>query len=92
MANFESLTIFYPMWNEEETIGRAVAAAFDAGDALIRADLAAHIGQTFLPGIGVGGAFGLYVFDSGFDASDLHCGFDQLEDGGRWSLPASVNG
>ncbi len=37
MANFESLTIFYPMWNEEETIGRAVAAAFDAGDALIEA-------------------------------------------------------
>jgi len=37
MANFESLTIFYPMWNEEETIGRAVAAAFDAGDALIAA-------------------------------------------------------
>ena len=35
MANFESLTIFYPMWNEEETIGRAVAAAFDAGDALV---------------------------------------------------------
>ena len=37
MANFESLTIFYPMWNEEETIGRAVAAAFDAGDALVEA-------------------------------------------------------
>jgi glycosyltransferase involved in cell wall biosynthesis len=35
MAHFESLTIFYPMWNEEETIDRAVAAAFEAGDALI---------------------------------------------------------
>lgn len=35
MAHFESLTIFYPMWNEEETIERAVAAAFEAGDALI---------------------------------------------------------
>ncbi|MBJ7306804.1 MAG: glycosyltransferase family 2 protein [Acidimicrobiia bacterium] len=37
MAHFESLTIFYPMWNEEETIERAVAAAFEAGDALIEA-------------------------------------------------------
>ena len=35
MAYFESLTIFYPMWNEEETIQRAVAAAFEAGDALV---------------------------------------------------------
>lgn len=35
MAHFESLTIFYPMWNEEETIERAVAAAFEAGDVLI---------------------------------------------------------
>ena len=35
MANFESLTIFYPMWNEQETIRRAVAAACDAGDRLI---------------------------------------------------------
>lgn len=35
MAHFESLTIFYPMWNEEETIERAVAAAFEAGDALV---------------------------------------------------------
>jgi glycosyltransferase involved in cell wall biosynthesis len=35
MANFESLTIFYPMWNEEATIERAVAAAFDAGDRLV---------------------------------------------------------
>ena len=37
MAHFESLTIFYPMWNEAETIDRAVAAAFEAGDALIEA-------------------------------------------------------
>jgi glycosyltransferase involved in cell wall biosynthesis len=35
MAAFESLTIFYPMWNEEATIERAVAAAFDAGDRLV---------------------------------------------------------
>jgi glycosyltransferase involved in cell wall biosynthesis len=35
MSNFESLTIFYPMWNEEDTIDRAVRAAFEAGDALI---------------------------------------------------------
>ena len=35
MANFESLTIFYPMWNEEDTIERAVMAAFEAGDALV---------------------------------------------------------
>ena len=26
----ESLTIFLPAWNEEETIERAVASAFDA--------------------------------------------------------------
>ena len=37
MAHFESLTIFYPMWNEAETIERAVAAAFEAGDALVDA-------------------------------------------------------
>jgi len=37
MAAFESLTIFYPMWNEEATIERAVAAAFDAGDRLVEA-------------------------------------------------------
>lgn len=35
MAHFESLTIFYPMWNEEETIDRAVEAAFEACDALV---------------------------------------------------------
>jgi len=33
----ESLTIFFPAWNEEETIERAVAAAFDAGDHLVAA-------------------------------------------------------
>lgn len=33
--HFESLTIFYPMWNEEATIERAVAAACDAGDDLV---------------------------------------------------------
>ena len=37
MAHFESLTIFYPMWNEEETIERAVAAAFEACDLLVEA-------------------------------------------------------
>ena len=31
----ESLTIFFPAWNEEETIERAVDAAFDAGDGLV---------------------------------------------------------
>lgn len=35
MANFESLTIFYPMWNEEATIERAAGAAFEAGDLLV---------------------------------------------------------
>jgi glycosyltransferase involved in cell wall biosynthesis len=35
MAHFESLTIFYPMWNEEETIARAVNSAFEAGDSLV---------------------------------------------------------
>ncbi len=35
MAHFDSLTIFYPMWNEEATIERAVAAAFEAGDMLV---------------------------------------------------------
>ncbi|WP_334142766.1 glycosyltransferase family 2 protein [Rhabdothermincola sp.] len=33
--HFESLTIFFPAWNEEATIERAVAAAFDAGDRLV---------------------------------------------------------
>ena len=33
--HFDTLTIFYPMWNEEETIRRAVNAALDAGDRLI---------------------------------------------------------
>lgn len=37
MANFRSLTVFYPMWNEEETIERAVRAAFDSCDELVRA-------------------------------------------------------
>jgi glycosyltransferase involved in cell wall biosynthesis len=35
MANFDSLTIFYPMWNEEATIERAIGAAFEAGDLLV---------------------------------------------------------
>jgi glycosyltransferase involved in cell wall biosynthesis len=30
------MTIFFPMWNEELTIERAVAAAFEAGDDLVR--------------------------------------------------------
>jgi glycosyltransferase involved in cell wall biosynthesis len=33
--NFESLTVFYPMWNEEATLERAVEAAFEAGDQLV---------------------------------------------------------
>ena len=33
--HFDTLTIFYPMWNEQETIRRAVNAALDAGDRLI---------------------------------------------------------
>lgn len=33
--HFESLTIFYPMWNEEATIARAVSAAIEAGDELV---------------------------------------------------------
>jgi glycosyltransferase involved in cell wall biosynthesis len=31
----ESLTIFFPAWNEEETVDRAVTAAFDAADDLV---------------------------------------------------------
>jgi glycosyltransferase involved in cell wall biosynthesis len=33
--HFESLTVFFPMWNEEATIERAVGAAFEAGDQLV---------------------------------------------------------
>jgi glycosyltransferase involved in cell wall biosynthesis len=32
---FESLTIFFPAWNEEDTIDRAVHAAAEAGDQLV---------------------------------------------------------
>ncbi len=35
MSNFESLTIFFPAWNEEDTLERAVAAAREAGDSLV---------------------------------------------------------
>lgn len=35
VANFESLTIFFPAWNEQDTIERAVAAACEAGDQLV---------------------------------------------------------
>ncbi len=34
-AQFDTLTIFYPMWNEAETIRRAVAAGIEAGDRLV---------------------------------------------------------
>jgi glycosyltransferase involved in cell wall biosynthesis len=34
-SHFESITIFFPAWNEEETIQRAVDAAFEAGDGLV---------------------------------------------------------
>ena len=33
--HFASLTIFYPMWNEEESMARAVAAAVEAADDLV---------------------------------------------------------
>lgn len=36
MSHFESLTIFFPAWNEEETIERAVDAARGAADDLVR--------------------------------------------------------
>ena len=35
MVPFESLTIFYPMWNEEASIERAVAAGIEAGQDLV---------------------------------------------------------
>ncbi len=35
MTNFESLTIFFPAWNEEDTLERAVTAARDAADSLV---------------------------------------------------------
>lgn len=34
--NFSSLTVFFPMWNEEEYIERAVGAACEAGEQLIQ--------------------------------------------------------
>lgn len=37
MANFESLTVFFPAWNEQDTLDRAVAAAREAGDELVEA-------------------------------------------------------
>lgn len=37
MPHYESLTVFFPAWNESETIARAVEAAREAGDALIEA-------------------------------------------------------
>ena len=35
MAHFDLLTIFFPMWNEEEYLGRAIGAAREACDVLI---------------------------------------------------------
>jgi glycosyltransferase involved in cell wall biosynthesis len=35
MSHFDSLTIFFPAWNEEDTIERAVNAARDTGDDLV---------------------------------------------------------
>lgn len=35
MSHFESLTIFFPAWNEEDTIERAVRAAADAAEKLM---------------------------------------------------------
>jgi glycosyltransferase involved in cell wall biosynthesis len=37
MAAHESLTLFFPMWNEEEMIERTVAAALEIGDELVAA-------------------------------------------------------
>lgn len=34
-TNFEDLTVFFPMWNEEETILRAVESAFEVCDELV---------------------------------------------------------
>ncbi len=33
--SFESLTVFFPAWNEQDTIERAVKATFEAGDELV---------------------------------------------------------
>lgn len=33
--NFESLTLFFPMWNEEQVIHQTIAAAREAGEALM---------------------------------------------------------
>ena len=35
MSNFESITIFFPAWNEEDYVERAVLAASEAGQQLI---------------------------------------------------------
>jgi glycosyltransferase involved in cell wall biosynthesis len=37
MAAHESLTLFFPMWNEEEMIERTVGAALEIGDELVQA-------------------------------------------------------
>jgi len=37
MAEHESLTLFFPMWNEEEMIERTVGAALEIGDELVQA-------------------------------------------------------
>lgn len=43
MAHFGTLTTFFPAWNEEATIERAVTAALEAGDALVaQGEVAAH--------------------------------------------------
>ena len=34
-AHFGTLTIFYPMWNESESMGRAVTAGLEAGERLV---------------------------------------------------------
>jgi len=38
LAQFDTLTIFYPMWNESETIRRAVSAGLEAGERLVADD------------------------------------------------------
>lgn len=35
VSHFERITMFFPAWNEEATIQRAVEAAFEAGDQLV---------------------------------------------------------
>ena len=46
MAAHESLTLFFPMWNEEEMIERTVGAAVEIGDELVAAPRRWRVAQT----------------------------------------------